>query len=166
VSSANDGIVSTAGLVAGATAARGPTLTAGVAGMVAGAVSMALREYVSMSSQPDTERALLYEERADLARSPAAELDELAAIYVAKGARVATARRLAEESTAKDALAAHVDAEPASIQGRSPEWSVRGRRSARPGCGWCWAVVSWWQSPTPPDGWSAQRACGRRRGAA
>ena len=111
---ANDGIVSTAGLVvgvAGATAARGPILTAGIAGLVAGAVSMALGEYVSVNSQRDTERALLDKERAELAASPADELEELAAIYVAKGASVATARRLAEELTAKDAFAAHVDAE-------------------------------------------------------
>ncbi len=111
---ANDGIVSTAGLVvgvAGATAARGPILTAGVAGLVAGAVSMALGEYVSVSSQRDTERALLAKERAELAASPVEELEELAAIYVAKGASVATARQLAEELTAHDAFAAHVDAE-------------------------------------------------------
>lgn len=111
---ANDGIVSTAGLVvgvAGATAARGPILTAGVAGLVAGAVSMALGEYVSVSSQRDTERALLEKERAELAASPQEELEELAAIYVAKGASVETARKLAEELTDKDAFAAHVDVE-------------------------------------------------------
>lgn len=111
---ANDGIVSTAGLVvgvAGATASRGPILTAGIAGLVAGAVSMALGEYVSVSTQRDTERALLDKERAELATSPAEELEELVAIYVAKGASMATARRLAEELTAKDAFAAHVDAE-------------------------------------------------------
>lgn len=111
---ANDGIVSTAGLVvgmAGATAARGPIVIAGVAGAVAGAVSMALGEYVSVSSQRDTERALLDKERIELATAPAEELDELIAIYVAKGASEATARQLAEELTAKDAFAAHVDAE-------------------------------------------------------
>jgi len=111
---ANDGIVSTAGLVvgvAGATAARGAILTAGVAGLVAGAVSMALGEYVSVSSQRDTERALLDKERTELATSPAEELDELTAIYVAKGASEATARQLAIELTARDAFAAHVDAE-------------------------------------------------------
>jgi VIT1/CCC1 family predicted Fe2+/Mn2+ transporter len=111
---ANDGIVSTAGLVvgvAGATAARGPVLTAGIAGVVAGAVSMALGEYVSVSSGRDTERAVLEKERAELEASPAEELEELAALYVAKGASVETARRLAEELTAKDAFAAHVDAE-------------------------------------------------------
>jgi VIT1/CCC1 family predicted Fe2+/Mn2+ transporter len=111
---ANDGIVSTAGLVvgvAGATAARGAIMTAGVAGLVAGAVSMALGEYVSVSSQRDSERSLLAVERAELEESPEDELDELAAIYVAKGATVETARRLAEELTAHDAFAAHADAE-------------------------------------------------------
>lgn len=111
---ANDGIVSTAGLVvgvAGATAARAPILTAGVAGLVAGAVSMALGEYVSVSTQRDSERALLAKEKIELAEFPDEELEELAAIYVAKGASVETARRLAEELTAKDAFAAHVDAE-------------------------------------------------------
>ncbi|WP_344810722.1 VIT family protein [Microlunatus aurantiacus] len=111
---ANDGIVSTAALVvgvAGATAERGPILTAGIAGLVAGAVSMALGEYVSVSSQRDSERALLDKERAELATSPEEELEELAALYVAKGASPQTARRLAEELTAKDAFAAHVDVE-------------------------------------------------------
>lgn len=111
---ANDGIVSTAGLVvgvAGASAARGPIMTAGIAGLVAGAVSMALGEYVSVSSQRDSERSQLATERAELDESPADELEELAAIYVAKGASVETARRLAEELTAHDAFAAHADAE-------------------------------------------------------
>lgn len=111
---ANDGIVSTAGLVigvAGATAATGPILTAGVAGLVAGAVSMALGEYVSVSSQRDSERSLLAKERLELERFPGEELEELVAIYVAKGATASTARKLAEELTAKDAFAAHVDAE-------------------------------------------------------
>src|SRR3954451_23023896 len=77
---ANDGIVSTAGLVvgvAGATTSTGPVLTAGLAGLVAGAVSMALGEYVSVSSQRDTERALLEKERGELAAFPDEELDEL-----------------------------------------------------------------------------------------
>ncbi|GAA2599662.1 VIT family protein [Winogradskya consettensis] len=111
---ANDGIVSTAGLVvgvAGATLAAGPILTAGLAGLVAGAVSMALGEYVSVSSQRDTERALLAKERTELAESPEQELDELTALYEAKGLTAATARLVAEELTAKDAFAAHADAE-------------------------------------------------------
>jgi VIT1/CCC1 family predicted Fe2+/Mn2+ transporter len=111
---ANDGIVSTAALVvgvAGATADRGTILTAGISGMVAGAVSMALGEYVSVSSQRDTERALLTKERAELEESPTEELEELAALYIAKGASIETARRLAEELTAHDAFAAHADVE-------------------------------------------------------
>ena len=111
---ANDGIVSTAGLVvgvAGATVYSGPIATAGIAGLVAGAVSMALGEYVSVSSQRDTERALLDKERTELAEFPDQELDELATLYVAKGLTRATARRVAEELTANDAFAAHVDAE-------------------------------------------------------
>ena len=111
---ANDGIVSTAGLVVGVAAVTpepGPILTAGIAGLVAGAVSMALGEYVSVSSQRDTERALLAKEKAELRDFPEEELQELAAIYVAKGASVATATKLAEELTAHDAFAAHIDAE-------------------------------------------------------
>ena len=111
---ANDGIISTAGLVVGvaaATNAPGAILTAGVAGLVAGAVSMALGEYVSVSSQRDTERALLETERRELADDPAAELAELADIYRSKGLSTQTARLVAEELTAKDAFAAHVDAE-------------------------------------------------------
>jgi VIT1/CCC1 family predicted Fe2+/Mn2+ transporter len=111
---ANDGIVSTAGLVvgvAGATTARGPILTAGLAGLVAGAVSMALGEYVSVSSQRDTERSLLAQERRELAEYPEAELRELAELYVAKGLSAPTARLVAEELTANDAFAAHVDVE-------------------------------------------------------
>lgn len=111
---ANDGIISTAGLVIGvaaATSAPGPILTAGVAGLVAGAVSMALGEYVSVSSQRDTERALLATERRELAEDPVAELAELADIYRRKGLSESTARLVAEEFTARDAFAAHVDAE-------------------------------------------------------
>ncbi len=111
---ANDGIVSTAGLVIGVAAATTTTatvLTAGVAGLIAGAVSMALGEYVSVSTQRDTERALLDKERRELAESPAEELAELAALYQNKGLSAATAQRVAEELTAHDAFAAHVDIE-------------------------------------------------------
>ena len=111
---ANDGIVSTAGLVvgvAGATSARGPILTAGVAGLVAGAVSMALGEYVSVSSQRDTERSLLAKERLELDQFPDEELAELEAMYRARGLSSATARQVADELTARDAFAAHVDIE-------------------------------------------------------
>ncbi|MEO6087904.1 MAG: VIT family protein [Umezawaea sp.] len=111
---ANDGIVSTAGLVvgvAGATTASGTILTAGIAGVVAGAVSMALGEFVSVSSQRDTERSLLAKERSELDLYPDEELDELTALYVAKGLKHATARQVAEELTEHDAFAAHADAE-------------------------------------------------------
>ncbi len=111
---ANDGIVSVAGIVigvAGATAARGPIFTAGLAGLVAGAVSMALGEYVSVSTQRDSETAQLAQERRELAATPEHELAELTAIYEAKGLSASTARTVAEELTAHDALAAHVDAE-------------------------------------------------------
>lgn len=111
---ANDGIVSTAGLVigvAGATSARGPILTAGVAGLVAGAVSMALGEYVSVSSSRDSERSQLDEERQEIAEQPEAECAELAGIYRAKGLSADTAWRVASEFTHGDAFAAHADAE-------------------------------------------------------
>jgi VIT1/CCC1 family predicted Fe2+/Mn2+ transporter len=111
---ANDGIVSVAGIVvgvAGATSARGPIFTAGLAGLVAGAVSMALGEYVSVSSQRDSQEALLAQEARELADSPDQELAELAAIYHAKGLSEATARTVASELTAHDVSAAHLDAE-------------------------------------------------------
>lgn len=111
---ANDGIVSTAGLVVGVAAAtvdRGPILTAGIAGLAAGAVSMALGEYVSVSTQRDTERALLIKERAELRELPEQELEELVDLYEAKGLSPATARLVAEELTEHDAFAAHADVE-------------------------------------------------------
>ncbi|MGB7237021.1 MAG: VIT family protein [Rhodococcus sp. (in: high G+C Gram-positive bacteria)] len=111
---ANDGIVSIAGLVVGVAAAtteRGPVLTAGVAGLVAGAVSMALGEYVSVSTQRDTERSLLVKERRELDEEPEQELAELAALYQDKGLSAETARIVAEELTAHDPFAAHVDIE-------------------------------------------------------
>src|SRR3984885_4992194 len=111
---ANDGIVSVAGIVvalAGATSARGPIFTAGLAGLVAGAVSMALGEYVSVSSQRDSQRAEITQEKRELATAPEAELTELTALYEAKGLSAATARTVAAELTAQGALAAHLDAE-------------------------------------------------------
>lgn len=111
---ANDGIVSTAGIVVGVAAAtveRAPILTAGIAGLVAGAGSMALGEYVSVSTQRDTEQALLRKERAELSDDPVAELDELTALYEAKGLSAAAARTVAEELTDIDAFAAHADVE-------------------------------------------------------
>lgn len=111
---ANDGIVSVASIVvgvAGATSHTGPVLAAGAAGLVGGAISMALGEYVSVSSQSDSQRALIEKERRELAEEPAEELAELAAIYHAKGLSPQTAGKVAEELTAHDALAAHLSAE-------------------------------------------------------
>ena len=107
---ANDGIVSTACLIVGiaaAAAARSDILLAGVAGLVAGAMSMAAGEYVSVSSQSDTEKADIARETQELRDDPAAEHDELASIYVARGLEPALARQVAEQLMAKDALAAH-----------------------------------------------------------
>ena len=111
---ANDGIVSVAGIVlgvAGATAQRGPIFTAGLAGLVAGAVSMALGEYISVSSQRDSEQALLSKERHELRHMPDTELAELTAIFEAKGLSSETAAQVADELTAHDAFTAHADAE-------------------------------------------------------
>ncbi len=111
---ANDGIVSVAGIVvgvAGATSSRGPVFTAGLAGLVAGAVSMALGEYVSVSSQRDSETTLVSQEQRELADTPGREFNELTALYQAKGLSGQTARQVARELTAHDALAAHLDAE-------------------------------------------------------
>jgi VIT1/CCC1 family predicted Fe2+/Mn2+ transporter len=111
---ADDGIVSVAGIVvgvAGATASRGAIFTAGTAGLVAGAVSMALGEYVSVSSQRDSEHAMVDLERRELAESPVGEEHELAGLYRAKGLSAATAATVAAELMAHDALAAHLDAE-------------------------------------------------------
>lgn len=110
----NDGIVSVAGIVVGvaaATSSRGPVFTAGLAGLAAGAVSMSLGEYVSVSSQRDSETTLLAQERRELAETPGREFDELTALYQAKGLSARTARQVATELTAHDALAAHLDAE-------------------------------------------------------
>jgi vacuolar iron transporter family protein len=111
---ANDGIVSVAGIVvgvAGANGSRTAIATAGIAGLVAGAVSMSLGEYVSVSSQRDSERALLALEVSELRDYPEQELAELAGIYQAKGLTPETAQRVAIELTEHDALAAHLDAE-------------------------------------------------------
>ena len=107
---ANDGIVSTASLIVGvaaAAAAKGDVLLAGTAGLVAGAMSMAAGEYVSVSSQSDTEHADLAREREELRADPAGEERELAAIYVKRGLDPELAKRVARELMAKNALAAH-----------------------------------------------------------
>ena len=107
---ANDGIVSTASLVLGVAAAHAGTsgvLVAGTAGLVAGAMSMAAGEYVSVSSQADTERADLKREEKELASEPDAELAELAAIYVGRGLDPDLAHTVAVQLMAHDALASH-----------------------------------------------------------
>lgn len=107
---ANDGIVSTASLIVGVAAAsqgRGPILVAGLAALVAGSMSMAAGEYVSVSSQSDTERADLAKERAELETQPELELEELTQIYIARGVEVSLARQVATQMMARDALAAH-----------------------------------------------------------
>jgi vacuolar iron transporter family protein len=107
---ANDGIVSTASLIVGvasAASSQQEILVAGVAGLVAGALSMAAGEYVSVSSQADTERADLNRERRELATQPKAEEDELTAMYVRRGLDHDLAQRVARQLMAKDALVAH-----------------------------------------------------------
>ncbi|MCW2757117.1 MAG: hypothetical protein JWO46_863, partial [Nocardioidaceae bacterium] len=111
---ANDGIVSVAGIVmgvAGATSDNHTILIAGVAGLVAGALSMAAGEYVSVSTQRDTERALLEKERVELAEDPEDELAELAGIYRDKGLDEELALEVARQLTSYDALGAHAEAE-------------------------------------------------------
>lgn len=111
---ANDGIVSTAGIVigvAGATTSRSVIITAGIAGLTAGAMSMAVGEYVSVSTQKDTEKALLIKERRELEETPDEELEELTGMYEAKGIPRALAKEVAEHLTAHDALGAHAEAE-------------------------------------------------------
>ena len=108
---ANDGIISTACLILGVAAAdasRGTIITAGVAGLVAGAASMAIGEYVSVSSQRDAEQADIAKEKWELEHTPEHELDELAAIYAAKGLSSQLARDVAVELTKGDALKAHM----------------------------------------------------------
>lgn len=111
---ANDGIVSVAALVvgvAGATTDNAALLTAGLAGLVGGAVSMALGEYVSVSSQRDSERALIAKEREELRTMPVEELAELTALYRDRGLSDETAQKVAEELTTHDALSAHLEVE-------------------------------------------------------
>lgn len=111
---ANDGIVSTAGIVlgvAGATTDRTAILVAGIAGLAAGAMSMAAGEYVSVSTQRDSEEALLAKERRELREDPDDELAELAGLYVDKGLDPDLALQVAEQLTEHDALGAHAEAE-------------------------------------------------------
>lgn len=111
---ANDGIVSTAAVVvgvAGATSEIAPVFVAGLAALVGGAISMALGEYVSVSSQRDSEHALIQKERRELAEDPDAEFAELVGLYEARGLTSDTATRVATELTASDALKAHLSVE-------------------------------------------------------
>lgn len=122
---ANDGIVSTASLlvgVAAASAGRSELLVAGVAGLMAGAMSMAAGEYVSVSSQSDTEAADLAREREELRTQPEVEQRELAAIYEARGLTPALAAQVAAQLTARDALGAHA----------RDELGISDTRAARP----------------------------------
>ncbi len=110
VMGANDGIVSTASLIVGVASAdadKGAVLVAGMAALIAGAMSMAAGEYVSVSSQSDTEKADLARERKELADLPEAELEELAGIYQKRGVARETALEVARQMTANDALSAH-----------------------------------------------------------
>ena len=111
---ANDGIVSTAGIVmgvAGATSERAPVFVAGIAGLVAGALSMGAGEYVSVNTQRDSEKAMLALEAEELEKMPETELRELAKMYERKGLSRETAKKVAQELTEHDALAAHADIE-------------------------------------------------------
>jgi VIT1/CCC1 family predicted Fe2+/Mn2+ transporter len=111
---ANDGIVSVSSIilgVAGATSARHTIFIAGLAGLVAGAFSMAVGEYVSVSSQRDTERAYIAKERRRLRDDPEHELEGLASVYMSKGVSAKTALAVAKELTAKDPLKAHLETE-------------------------------------------------------
>jgi VIT1/CCC1 family predicted Fe2+/Mn2+ transporter len=122
---ANDGIVSTGSLIAGVAASqadRPAVLLAGAAALVAGAMSMAAGEYVSVSSQSDTERADVARERRELAEQPEAERRELAAFYVARGVDADLALKVADQMTARDALAAHA----------RDELGISGTATARP----------------------------------
>ena len=120
---ANDGIVSTAGLVIGVAAAtteRAAILTAGLAGLAAGAMSMAAGEYVSVSTQRDTEQALLAKEQHELREMPEEELAELADLYEARGLSPDLAHQVALQLTQHDALAAHAEVELGSTPRSSP----------------------------------------------
>ncbi|WP_328945351.1 VIT family protein [Streptomyces sp. NBC_00250] len=111
---ANDGVVSTAGLVvgvAGATESQAALLTAGLAGLLAGSMSMAAGEYVSVSTQRDSEQAALAQEKRELREDPEAELAELTGLLAARGLSADVAREAAEQLTARDALRAHARVE-------------------------------------------------------
>jgi len=117
---ANDGLISTSSLVVGIAAAqtsRDPIVLAAVAGLVAGALSMAAGEYVSVSSQADTEQADLARERQELLTSPASEIKELTGIYISRGLSADLASQVVKELMAKDALGAHIRDELGMAEG-------------------------------------------------
>lgn len=151
---ANDGIVSVAAVVvgvAGATPELAPIATAGVAALVGGAISMALGEYVSVSSARDNQRALIAKERGELAADPDIEFEELTALYRDKGLSEQTARQVARELTDHDPLTAHLEAELGIDQDdiASP-WQAAAASALAFFCG---AVLPMLAILLPPPGW-------------
>lgn len=158
---ANDGIVSIAALVVGVAAATSDIRTiliAGVAGIVAGSISMAAGEYVSVSSQRDSERALIARERQELIDQPDEELLELAEIYQAKGLTASTARLVAKELTAHDAVSAHLEAELGiDERGLTNPWHAAFSSALAFLAG---ATLPMLAITLPPDGWRIPLAFG------
>ncbi len=158
---ANDGIVSIAALVVGVAAATSDIRTiliAGVAGIVAGSISMAAGEYVSVSSQRDSERALIARERQELIDQPDEELLELAEIYQAKGLTASTARLVAKELTAHDAISAHLEAELGiDERGLTNPWHAAFSSALAFLAG---ATLPMLAITLPPDGWRIPLAFG------
>jgi VIT1/CCC1 family predicted Fe2+/Mn2+ transporter len=153
----DDAIVSTASLmigVAASSAEEGTILVAGVAGLVAGAMSMAVGEYVSVSSQRDAEQSDIAREQRELAAQPQAELDELALIYVQRGLDKELARGVAEQLSASDRLGAHMHDE-LGIDQASLARPLQ-RRGSRPRVLHYLAWSRYWPC------WSRQRGCGSR----
>lgn len=159
---ANDGIVSTASLIVGvaaASATREAVIVAGVAGLVAGAMSMAAGEFVSVSSQADTEKADLARERRELATDPEFELEELTQIYVSRGVEHGLARQVAQQMTAKDALGAHARDElgiSLATQARPIQAAVASAASFAVGAAMPLAIA--WFAPLGQLGWIVSAA--------
>jgi VIT1/CCC1 family predicted Fe2+/Mn2+ transporter len=158
---ANDGIVSIAALVVGVAAATSDIRTiliAGVAGIVAGSISMAAGEYVSVSSQRDSEKALIARERQELIDQPDEELLELAEIYQSKGLSASTARLVAKELTAHDAIGAHLEAELGiDERGLTNPWHAAFSSALAFLAG---ATLPMLAITLPPDGWRIPLAFG------
>ena len=159
---ANDGIISTAGLVIGVAAATtdaGEIATAGFAGLVAGAVSMALGEYVSVSTQRDTERALIDKERKELQAMPAAEHAELVELLRRRGLSDATSVTVADELTEHDALQAHLDVELGIDQQElANPWAAAGSSAVAFASGAVVPLVAILASPASRS-WPSSSAC-------